>query len=117
MRTMGSGGIVAFPGDRGVTAKFAKDAKGETRIGGKFQPIRVSYDFAFLVVHGIDFVNRLGCGAGWQWAEREPRNLRKTRKGRRGLEGGFSGCARFNRHIRYGKLQSRSRSSETGGDL
>jgi hypothetical protein len=109
--------VVRWAVSREGTAKFAKEAKGEKRIEGKFQPIRVSYDFVFLVVYGIDFVNRLGCGAGWQWAEREPRNLRKTRKGRRGLEGGFSGCARFNRHIRYGKLQSRSRSSETGGDL
>ena len=48
------------------TAKFAKEAKGEERIGGKFQLTRVSYFFVFLVVYRIDFVNRLGCGAGWQ---------------------------------------------------
>ena len=48
------------------TAKFAKEAKGERRIGGWFQLIRVSYVFAFLVVYRIDVVDRLGCGAGWQ---------------------------------------------------
>ena len=66
MRTMGSGGIVAFPGDRGGTAKDTKNTKGEKRIGGWFQLIRVSYVFAFLVVYRIDVVDRLGCGAGWQ---------------------------------------------------
>ena len=56
MRTMGSGGIVAFPGDRGGTTKDTKNTnKGEE---GGISRMGVSPGFTFLTVHGLNFVGR-----------------------------------------------------------
>lgn len=64
MKTTVSGVIVAFPGEpRGNREKHER-RKSEKSVGGRHQPISVSYVFAFLVVDAIDFVDCLGCSAG-----------------------------------------------------